>query len=508
MKYLVFFLLYLPLTLQAQPGFKTSLGLDPGQTNRANHVLEHEDKFYCSGQYFDTLYGLWNTFIAIYDQKGNYIKHHLIRNDTVPSVNLNNYVYCDGVEYSVLGRRSTRAPILTYNFELDSFYVSHNLSRESTLTTPWAFVKDSISKQIYACGTKYLGGLEHPELRIYTIIENDTLYHIIKDHPKSLYPLNMRLNHKGELVVVALNSIGNGYKHRDSTFVMILDNKLNVLHNSLDTDQQSDATMGKEMFIDSNNEIVCTHHRRFLIDTSLIGIGPNDDWSKPGVMKFDETGKHLWTVELGNSINNFYGNGVWNSIIESNEKDGYIIVGSESYQTESRDTILADAAIAKVSYDGDSLWMRRYSYEREGNVARDILNDVYPTSDGGYITAGKSDGADYDPHPIIYTILMKLDSEGRLDTSTSNIVTIDHSDDLIIYPNPTAGPVYLTQQGNNTYDLLLLNTAGQKIRSFRLDGRDHTLIVDPAYFAIDGIYYLRITDQTGHSTVKQIVVGR
>ena len=261
------------------------------------------------------------------------------------------------------------------------------------------------------------------------------------------------------------------------------------------------------MYVDSRNEIVCTHDKRYLMDSTMIGDTRNDNLTSPGVSKFDETGKHLWTIEIGNSINNEW-SGLWESIVESHEKDGYVIVGSESYMSVTRDTLLTDAVIAKISVDGDSLWMRRYSYEREGAIALDNFHDVYPTSDGGYVAAGGSNGSDRGPHPFLYSIIMKVDSEGLLDTTTSHILTVENSEDIILYPNPTDGPLYIQQQGNKFYKVHIIDPEGKIIGKTLLKANDHTMILSDATFSQSGMYVLQFYNQERLEHIKKVMVNR
>ena len=496
----------------AQRGFKTDLGLNVVENNRALQVIEHDRKFYCSGEHFDTLVGSWNAFIAIYDFDGRYIKHHFVKNDTVPLVSHNNYINYDSTKYSIHGLKREGIKIITYDFGLDSFYVSDTIDHFKTLTSYNGLLLDRGINRKYGCGGRmqFAGEERMHEFRVYSVSDSDTVFYTSNLNGKQLLGVNARFNHDGNLVVLGSNSFGNGYQHLDSTFVVVFDKELNVLHNTLGTDRQARVSLHDGMFIDSNNEIVCTHDRRYLIDTSLVGNLPNDDYKRPGVVKFDETGNHLWTIEIGNSINNVNRFGVWNSIIESTDKDGYIIVGGESYQNETGDTLRSDAVIAKISYEGDSLWMRRYSYDRDGSITWDIFKDVHPTSDDGYIAAGWSNGINVDPNPFSYSILMKFDSEGLLDTSQlDNVVSLSAQSDIAVYPNPSDGPIYVSNENvNSGYDIKLISPLGQVLYDFKLKSGYHTIVLDPRHFKSSGVYFLRMKDEAGSISSRQIVISK
>ena len=506
---LLIYLLLQSLVAFSQRGFKADLGLNPIENNRGLNVIEHDSRFYFFSRFFDIQTNAWNTALAIFDYNGLYIKHKLLRDDTIGSIGLNNYIVEEEGKISIHGSRQGETRIITYDFDRDSLFVSGRINWARTLTGNWALLTTD-SNELYGCGGRvYFGEPERIfEYRVVKIEDADTLYYINPDTTKFLLPLNARINQDGNLVVLGSNSIGNGYMHLDSTFVTIFDPDLNVIHNTLYSDLQAPVSLHKGMYIDSRNEIVCTHDRRYLIDTTLIGVGPNDDLISPGVSKFDETGKHLWTVEFGNNINNTANRGLWESIIESQEKDGYVIVGAESYLSETKDTLYSDAAIAKISLDGDSIWMHRYSYEREGTVATDIFHDVYPTSDGGYVAVGGSNGSDMGPNPFLYSIIMKLDSEGRLDTTSSTIVTVDKEAAINVYPNPTVGPVYIQQEGNLSYNIQLIDPSGKVLKEFQLRSHDHTVVLDEAHFSQPGVFYLRVRNENGGVVMRKFVVAK
>ncbi len=499
----------------SQKGFKTDLVIDSLSPNHSLNVVEHEGKFYTHSQHFDSEIGVWNMAMVVLDANGNLIDRKFLRNDTVALPSFINHANYDGETYSIIGTKRGMNSIMTYDFIRDTFYTSEQILLTKTKTSGSAMEIDPVTGAKYVIGGNVRFSPSDPllfQFKVYKILESDTLFYIYEDDDKQVRSRNARINHDGNLVVVGTNSFGNGYQNQDSSFIAIFDPDLNLISSTLFSNEQAPARVYKGMCIDSRNEIVCTHEKRALIDTTLQVSDPNNDnLLIPGMMKFDEEGKHLWTVDIGNNINNTSFYGTWEAVIESQEKDGYIIAGSESYLSERRDTLLASAALAKVSLDGDSLWMRRYSYEREGAVAADEFNDVYPTSDGGYIAVGRSSGyrtVGVDS-PSLYSIILKVDSEGRLDTATTSVITVDEQEDsILIFPNPSSGRVCIQQEGQEFYNAELLSPSGQLIKKFELLADNHHVILSSDTFSESGMYLLRLRNKQGEIKAKKIVVER
>lgn len=508
-------LVMLSSIVYSQKGFKTDLVIDSLSPNHSFNVVEHEGKFYTHSQHFDSEIGVWNMAMVVLDANGSLVDRKFLRNDTVAIPSFINHANYDGETYSIIGTKRGMNSIMTYDFIRDTFYTSEVINQFETKTSGSVLEINPNSGARYVCGVNIRFTTSDPilfQFKVFKILETDTIFYVYEDDVKRLNATNARVNHDGNLVVVGTNSFGNGYQNQDSSFIAIFDPDLNLISSTLFSNEQAPARVYKGMCIDSRNEIVCTHEKRALIDTTLQVSDPNNDnLLIPGMMKFDEEGKHLWTVDIGNNINNTSFYGTWEAVIESQEKDGYIIAGSESYLSERRDTLLASAALAKVSLDGDSLWMRRYSYEREGAVAADEFNDVYPTSDGGYIAVGRSSGyrtVGVDS-PSLYSIFLKVDSEGRLDTSTTSVITVDNTEEsILVYPNPSSGRVCIQQKGNIYYSAELLSPSGQSVRRFELLADNHHVILSSDTFSESGMYLLRLRNKQGKLKVKKIVVER
>ncbi len=306
-----------------------------------------------------------------------------------------------------------------------------------------------------------------------------------------------------QIVVATLNSERPLNAAKDTTYLYFLDTDLNLIRSTLGHTDNPNFRLGKGMDIDKDDNIVVTGAQH------SPGGSTRDARNLQGVVKFDREGRYLWTSYISNSINNVSGWGKWHSIVESVEQDGYVIAGAESYQTPSEDTIISRASIAKLSYDGDSLWMHTYSY-REGPRLQEAFHDIAATSDGGYIAVGSSahyDAVDESLLPWIRTIILKVDKDGLLDTTLVSVLDIDSQENnLSIYPNPVIGDhLYITQSLDQDLRIAVYNTQGQLMDNYRSDNAQHTIILDVADYD-PGMYIVTATNDRGHKYSRKFVV--
>jgi hypothetical protein len=140
------------------------------------------------------------------------------------------------------------------------------------------------------------------------------------------------------------------------------------------------------------------------------------------------------------SINQFH------KIVKSPAGDGYVAAGIAVV-----DTGRTGAILAKVSPEGDSLWMRQYLYVTTVGCYHAIY-DLEPTPDGGYVMVGEARPYNaYDtlyPPPIQQGWILKVDEWGclvpgcQLDVATEEVPN-ENQLKLKVYPNPASGELYV-----------------------------------------------------------------
>lgn len=485
----------------AQPGFKNELRIDIGEPSHAYHVLEYKGKFFMSGQYGDATIPAWNGFIAIYDERGEYVKHHLISNDTLAIINVSHNVHLYEETYNVLSVHSGFARIVTYDIEQDSFYTTRKFSLSDMGVVPFSMHPDFDNETFFFAGAK------GDSLRVVKVTPTDTVRYTDGEFLRDKVALNMQVNSKDELIIVAEDKRSGWKSDKDSTHIIVLDKSLNLLIDNKDADDnpKMKVNRSKGMVIDQEDNIVVTGNGYLIVDTPS---SLTDYHITPLVVKYNSLGNHLWTSMIGHSVNNFYAFGVWKSVIESSEKDGYVVVGGESFQPEYlSDTLIVTAAIAKLSPEGDSLWMRRYSW-RTGDEVRDKFTDVVATSDGGYVVVGES--AYIDPQteedmPWIKAIIIKVDKDGLLDTSSVSTIQLDEVSQTRIFPNPATDYLYLINESTELLQVSILSMDGRVMETFTSPDHTYTQVIDLSRYP-SGSYVIRVVDVQGHRKVHQFVV--
>jgi hypothetical protein len=138
------------------------------------------------------------------------------------------------------------------------------------------------------------------------------------------------------------------------------------------------------------------------------------------------------------SINQFH------KIVKSPGGDGYVAAGIAVV-----DTGRTGAILAKVSPEGDSLWMRQFLYVTTIGCYHAIY-DLEPTPDGGYVMVGEARPYNaYDtlyPPPIQQGWILKVDEWGCLVPGCQLDVGAEEAPApalLKVYPNPASGELYV-----------------------------------------------------------------
>ena len=130
----------------------------------------------------------------------------------------------------------------------------------------------------------------------------------------------------------------------------------------------------------------------------------NDAW----VVKLSSTGSLQWQKALGGNSND------WATSIQLTPDGGYIVAG---YTTSTDGDVTgnhgnADAWVVKISSTGSLQWQKCL-----GGTNYDYANSIQPTTDGGYIVAGNTDSNDGDvtgAHGNGDAWVVKLSSTGSL----------------------------------------------------------------------------------------------
>ena len=493
----------------SQQGFKEQIAIETDEPNAGFHVLEDtiNKQYLVSGQYFDQEIGRWTALVSTYSLEGNNYGVHTLQYDTIAFFNFSNHSQLIDNEYCISGLGPTTTSIVCFNTISEEFTLLNKHERFNNTFDKnlgiQSFVLDDSHESVFICGSMGLNfdGSKKGAV-VYSLGETQNIY-FDTTSTKNLLALNIKRNSDENFVIAARSSTRPLDASQDTCHLYFLDDSLKLMKSTYDNTTNPNFRLGKGMAIDNEDNILVTGANRSPGGGTLSGL------NLQGVVKFDSEGRYLWTSYISNSINNVSGWGKWHSIVESHEGDGYIIAGSESYQSEAQDTMISKAAIAKVSNDGDSIWMHTFSYINS-NVIREEFHDITATSDGGYIAVGSSadfEAIDESRLPWVRTIIIKVDKDGLLDTTSVSVLNINtEENNLSIYPNPVIGDhLYITQSLDQDLRIMVYNIQGQLMDSYTSDNAQHTIILDVAAYD-PGLYIVTATNDRGHKYSRKFVV--
>ena len=185
----------------------------------------------------------------------------------------------------------------------------------------------------------------------------------------------------------------------------------------------------------------------------------------PRLEKLTARGEFLWSRTMGNHAHGEWQDASrWTNIIESHEKDGYILAGSdfERFTGVEHDTTNMYATLAKFSKNGDSLWYRKFSSISDTFSSYHKFWDMIKTSDGGYCAVGYANYADNRVDSILTnTLIVKTDKDGLVypDTST-HTQFLSEKLNILIYPNPAQNQVIIDNRDNVQYEFTICDLTG------------------------------------------------
>lgn len=256
-----------------------------------------------------------------------------------------------------------------------------------------------------------------------------------------------------------------------------------------------------------------------LPDGSLIGTGgkvkENALWwftyTYPTLFKLSPTQELLWETPIGNGHYSPQGDR-FDKIIPANEGGGYIAIGSLT-DTMSVNPPQFDM-IAKVSENGDSLWMRllRFNTDTLNGSYTNGLYDIKPAPGGGYWLCGYAFQPEVDSSAYQKGWLIRIDDYGCMVPDCqlvgTNIVE-DMEEHIKVYPNPASDYIAIYHAGysfqKGVFHLTDIN--GRNIKTWRSPSEDITTVCYLDGLA-NGSYYVRYEEEGKVIVSKMVVVVR
>lgn len=240
--------------------------------------------------------------------------------------------------------------------------------------------------------------------------------------------------------------------------------------------------------------------------TKVFG-GPNSYEGKSVVVNSD--GTYTFCVDDSSAVNdsdirvmkiNALGTLVWNKLYSGTEKDickmitptsdgGYVIAAiSRSFGWTN-----PDMWILKLNMLGDTLWTKNY-----GGTHHEHCYSVKQTTDGGYITVGKS--RSYSPNTQI--MLVKTNPAGGLTVGSGFLAS--ETKILNVYPNPSNGIFQIDLNSPDFSGVLQIHNAlGQILFSENIE-KEETRVID-LEGKTPGVYYVTVRSGEGTTTKKLVL---
>ena len=267
----------------------------------------------------------------------------------------------------------------------------------------------------------------------------------------------------------------------------------------VELDQQDSVIWSFET---TENELLGFNYDMLVVDDKYIYIATHEVQSnisglwRSYVMCINKKSDHIeWQRHIGPGIftdDDFS----WQRILMSPDSSGIIVAGANADSIEYTPNLKFRefGAMAKLSFEGDSIWYRSYNHLGGLNWFRDMES----TSDGGLLLVGVTSYG-YNPGPDttwVNTWMLKTDGEGRLIPDTTSTVTYEQDDvdyHIRVYPNPTSDQLYIEHEQAEQYQYTLRDSQGRVTKewydeqsggavSYILDTHDYT----------SGVYFLSI----------------
>jgi len=471
----------------------------------ANRLIEYNEKVYFTGIGLDTLNPFFenNIQMSSIDLNGNLLNHILYDN-----------------------------PAIDDELSLPNF--SRILSYDGRLILPYAegadddcvleFDESLASAELVECYNSNDPTLGYSTMES-NLYRDDELVVFLSNREKRLIFVSIDLLQRREYTFHNLSKPGYEY-HVNDTHVK--GDTLVVFGNYEIPDPGGDRAKDEfgYFIMDIGEDLEIIEERYFPLD-----IEPNPTWQHSLIdhegylvmtflrlnrTLFNETGQRFMIPTI-NKIDIATGDIIWESvmgdasyertpdrasaIVESHDKDGYIIVGNKPREPERN---VFGATYMKYSSDGDLLWS--HDFEDPHPTTTFAFGDAIASSDGFYFAGGYR--GDQDPNDGIDTRvqawIIKFDEDGDL-ALLSDTEDIQQDLSIQIYPNPAEDYITIRQESPAEITMLIANSLGQEV--MRQSGSEEESVLHISDLS-SGQYYIIVMDQQGALLRKESIVKK
>jgi len=281
-----------------------------------------------------------------------------------------------------------------------------------------------------------------------------------------------------------------------------------------------DMQLGSNQFFEGTVFVRALSDGNFILGRGKgVEIVSNDTHTKAQIIKMNDDGDVIWQKTFGRL--SFFST----TLTVKENPDGTLIAqGITETENPTNQVSSKVGTLAKFTTDGDSLWMREYSYQPEGTPDAwtiHTLRDVTPLPDGGYAAAGWVNVLNIPEYPGEFfgqdVWVFKTDSMGCIVAGCDTITGIEEmlfeeQQTWFTYgPNPVKNQlnVYLTNitQGLvNDLSFELRNLEGKLIRQFYANEFGGISYMLDIYNQPASIYILLLTDNGKILQSERIII--
>ena len=474
-----------------QIGFHNLLALELNEPNNPTAIAETENEYLVFGQYFDQEIGRWTSMFTRYTKQGEFIEVLTLTNDTTnfieetPVILSNDYDY-----YAVANGPLNSMKLIEYQEDNPSINTYLSFDKKKDDFAPTSFSFDEQKENFFFSGRNLdLGPNNDQDIKLLRIGQLETKTFTIRNDDFIDRAMTILQDKDGNYITACTRKDKVTLSDKDDisqTYISIFDQDLNLVFYPDIGVESIQMSLGYGMLLDQYNNIIVTGYDRIFNEQLDAFV------NHACIAKFDSSGQPLWKKIMGNNAGNTIGYGHWQSIIDSKEGDGYIVVGAQNrLDFEMDSAYIPTAAIAKLSYEGDSLWTRTYSFRDAKSSIVELFSDVILSEDGHYVACGQSQDSDYTTAvlPWIQSLIVKMDSNGIYDTtSVSTIDGMSEEENCInISSTQNQSRIYFSQCTDKEVKVVINSMSGQIIEKFTLPNSNHTHILNTSHFP-PGIY--------------------
>ncbi len=232
---------------------------------------------------------------------------------------------------------------------------------------------------------------------------------------------------------------------------------------------------------------------------------------QPCVRKVDINGDELWTKVLGGNH--------WDydlllpgirQIIPSSHPEKYVYIGTRKEQGSSSGDDQSFGMIGKFDEDGNDVWTKKVSIPDKSNLQEVTFLDMQKFEDNYFIVGSFFFKDTPENEPRVQQCILKVDEDGNLIPFNSDSVSVSFEEDskrkIALFPNPTSDYLMLDTKGCSNCKFTIVNSVGQRLKSFTTQSNNETLIIDTSRYRT-GLYYLVVenTDISENTKLRFMV---